>query len=115
MNDDQPIDVRRGDLVIVAMTGDYGKVRPALAVQHDHANTSHSSIVVCPLSSTIQDAPLFRITITPSETNGLSNVSQIMVDKISAIKRERIRQVIGHASDETMIQINRALALWLGL
>ena len=115
MQNDQPLRVRRGDLVIVAMTGDYGKIRPALVVQHDHANIGHASIVVCPFSSSIQDAPLFRITLKPSETNGLSVTSQIMVDKISAIKRERIRQVIGHASDETMLQVNRALALWLGL
>ncbi|WP_045222339.1 type II toxin-antitoxin system PemK/MazF family toxin [Desulfonatronum thioautotrophicum] len=115
MSSDHPLDVCRGDLVIVSMTGDYGKVRPALIVQHDHANIGHASIVVCPLSSSIQDAPLFRITITPSEANGLSNVSQVMVDKISAIKRERIRQVIGHASDEIMLQVNRSLALWLGL
>lgn len=115
MQNDQPLRVRRGDLVIVAMTGDYGKIRPALVVQHDHANIGHASIVVCPFSSSIQDAPLFRITLKPSETNGLSVTSQIMVDKISAIKRERVRQVIGHASDETMLQVNRALALWLGL
>jgi len=107
--------MKRGDIVVVAMSGDFGKVRPALVVQHDQANESHASVVVCPLTSHIIDAPLFRINVEPSSANGLQNSSQIMVDKVSAVKRERVRQVVGRVEDEVMVQINRTLALWLGL
>ncbi|WP_243358788.1 type II toxin-antitoxin system PemK/MazF family toxin [Fundidesulfovibrio terrae] len=107
--------MKRGDIVIVAMSGDYGKTRPALVVQHDQANETHASVVVCPLSSHLIDAPLFRIPVEPSSANGLQAPSQIMVDKVSAVKRERVRQVAGRVSDEVMVQVNRTLALWLGL
>ena len=107
--------MKRGDVVIVAMSGDYGKTHPAVVVQHDQANDTHASIVVCPLSSHLLDAPLFRISIEPAPGNGLHAPSQIMVDKVTAIKRERIRDTVGRVDDETLLQINRTLALWLGL
>ena len=107
--------MKRGDIVIVAMSGDYGKTRPAVVVQHDLANETHASVVVCPLSSHILDAPLFRVTVSPASGNGLQTPSQIMVDKVTAVKRIRVRDVVGRLDDETLVQINRTLALWLGL
>lgn len=44
----------------------------------------HSSITVVPLTSTIVDAPLFRITLDPSRQNGLSRVSHRCVPKSRA-------------------------------
>ncbi|EHJ45980.1 transcriptional modulator of MazE/toxin, MazF (plasmid) [Solidesulfovibrio carbinoliphilus subsp. oakridgensis] len=107
--------MKRGDVVIVSLSGDYGKMRPAVVVQHDQANPTHASIVVCPFSSCLIDAPLFRISVEPTATNGLETTSQIMVDKISAVRRDRLRQVVGRLDDAVMVQINRTLALWLGL
>jgi mRNA interferase MazF len=51
--------VRRGDVVIIAMQGDYGKPRPALVIQSDLFNDTHSSITVAPVTSTIVDAHCF--------------------------------------------------------
>lgn len=107
--------MKRGEIVIVSMSGDYGKMRPAVVIQHDQANLTHASIVVCPFSSHLVDAPLFRITIDPAPKSGLETTSQIMVDKISAVKRDRLRDVIGTLDDATMVRVNRSLALWLGL
>jgi PemK-like, MazF-like toxin of type II toxin-antitoxin system len=55
--------VKRGDLVVVALPGDYGKPRPALVVQSDLFNDAHASITVAPVSSTIVNTPLFRVTV----------------------------------------------------
>jgi mRNA interferase MazF len=107
--------VKRGDVVIVSIQGDYGKPRPAVIVQSDLFNDSHSSIILCPLTSDIQDAPLFRLTIEPNKDNGLTKQSQIMIDKVTALKRERIVQNIGHIDDDSMIKLNRSLALFLGI
>ncbi len=107
--------MKRGDVVIVSIQGDYGKPRPAVIVQSDLFNDSHSSIILCPLTSDIQEAPLFRITIEPNKDNGLTKQSQIMIDKVTALKRERIVQHIGHIDDDSMIKLNRSLALFLGI
>ena len=53
--------------------------------------------------------------VQPSETTGLKRASQIMVDKIVALRWERIDQHIGRVNDETLIRLNRSLALFIGL
>jgi mRNA interferase MazF len=55
--------VTRGEVVIVVLQGDYGKPRPALVVQADLFNESHASISVVPITTTLVDAPLFRLTV----------------------------------------------------
>jgi len=106
--------VKRGDIVTVAMQGDYGKPRPALVVQSDNF-AEHPSVVLLPITSTLVDAPLFRVTIEPSEANGLNKPSQVMVDKITTYKKERIGKVFGAIEHATMVEIERALAVFIGL
>ena len=107
--------MKRGDVVVVVMQGDYGKPRPALVIQSDLFNDAHSSVVVVPVTSTIIDAPLFRLTLDPTPSNGLRAVSQIMVDKVTAVRRDRIGKAVGRLDDSTMMRVNRAIALWFGL
>ncbi|WP_367889521.1 type II toxin-antitoxin system PemK/MazF family toxin, partial [Vibrio cholerae] len=57
--------MHRGDLVPVAIQGDFGKPRPALIVQSDLFN-AHESVTVLPVTSSTVDAPLLRVTVTPS-------------------------------------------------
>ena len=105
----------RGDVVIVALQGDYGKPRPALVVQSDLFNDAHASISVVPVTTSLVDAPLFRLTVEASSTNGLHTLSQLMIDKLTAVRRDRIDRAVGRLGDDLMLRVNRALALWLGL
>jgi mRNA interferase MazF len=107
--------LKRGDLVVVAVPGDYGKPRPALVVQADVFNDAHASVTLVPVTSTLVDAPLFRLTVAPSPGNGLRALSQIMIDKVTTIARARIGPSIGHVEDDLLLQVNRALALWVGI
>jgi mRNA interferase MazF len=100
---------------LASVPGDYGKPRPVVIVQNEKANDTHASIVICPFSSHVIDAPLFRLTVDPEASNGLRIKSQIMVDKISSIKRDRLRHYIGRIGDELLVQLNRSLAFWIGL
>lgn len=52
----------RGDVVIVAASGDSGKPRPAVIVQSNALPDSHASIVICQMTSELVEAD-FRITI----------------------------------------------------
>lgn len=107
--------LRRGDVVLVVAPGSYGKPRPAVIVQTDLANETHPSFVVCPLTSYLRDAPLFRLDVEPGEENGLAKASQIMVDKIITLPAEKVREVVGRIDDDTMTRLGRSLAFWLGL
>jgi len=107
--------LKRGDVVVVALPGDYGKPRPALIIQSDLFNETHASITVVPVTSTIVDAPLFRLTVEPSRGNGLRSLSQLMIDKVTTVSRTRIIQSIGRLEDDLMVRVSRALALWVGI
>jgi mRNA interferase MazF len=107
--------LKRGDIVTIAAPGDYGKPRPALIIQADFFNDTHASITLLPLTSTIIDAPLFRVTLDPNRQNGLSRVSQIMVDKVITLPREKIGKRVGHVGDSVMTRVGRALSVWLGM
>ena len=105
--------MRRGDFVKVVTPGSYGKPRPAVIIQSDLFN-QHPSISVLPLSSELRNAPLFRVRIEPTAMNGLDKTLEVMADKIQTIPIEKIGGEIGRASDEEMLAINRALAIFLG-
>ena len=107
--------MKRGDVVIAVASGDYGKPRPALVVQSDLFNATHSSIVVCPITSHLVDAPLFRIILRPTTENGLRTESQVMIDKIMAVRRERIDRTAGRLTPAELAGVDGALQLWLGL
>ena len=108
--------MRRGDLVLIADrgAGDFaGKPRPAVVVQADHFDGTES-LVVCPLTSQPRDAELLRIQLAPHPGSGLQQPSWVMVDKLTAVRRDRVRGVIGRPSDEELLALNRSLAVFLG-
>lgn len=88
--------MQRGDIVTCVLSGDYGKPRLAIIVQSDLFNPTHTSIVVCPITSHIIEAPLFRPLLTPNDLTGITVLSQIMIDKVTAIKSEKIAKKNWH-------------------
>jgi mRNA interferase MazF len=106
--------MKRGSIVTVAIQGDFGKARPALVVQSD-LFADHPSASVLLMTSTIVAAPLIRIDVDPSDQNGLHTPSQIAIDKMFTVRREKIGGVIGQLEDETMIAVNRAMVVFYGL
>ena len=105
--------MRRGDLVTVAMSGDFGKPRPALVIQSDHFDAT-ATVTVLLISSTLVDAPLIRLAVEPTAENGLHKPSQVMVDKAMTVRRDRVGAALGRLEDDTMVAVNRSLALFLG-
>ena len=106
--------MNRGDLVTIALQGDYGKPRPALVIQSD-LFSEHPSLVILPVTSELRDTPLFRVTIAPNEINGLSRPSDVMVDKVQTVARDKIGPVFGRLSQEEMLSVNRMLAVFIGV
>jgi mRNA interferase MazF len=107
--------MKRGNVVTLAAAGDYGKPRPAVIVQTDALPAAHASVVVCQMTSDLSDAPDFRVTIEPTEKNGLRERSQVMADKPVTIRRERVGRTIGHLDNADIARLNIALAFVMGL
>lgn len=108
--------MKRGAVVIVAARGAYtGKPRPALVVQSDLFNPTHASVTLCPITSDVVDAPLFRIALPPGRRTGLTHASQVMVDKIVSVPRAAITEEIGECSDAELEAVDNSLRSWLSL
>lgn len=108
--------MNRGSIVVVAARGAYtGKPRPAVVVQSDLFNPTHASVTICPLTTDCVDAPLFRVTVAPGVRTGLRDVSQVMVDKVASVPRERVGKEIGRCTEDETEAIDRALRGWLSL
>jgi len=106
--------VKRGDLVTIALPGDFGKPRPALIIQSDQFDET-ATVTVLLLSGTLVDAPLIRTTIEPTTTNGLRKRSQVMVDKAMSVKRDKVGGAIGHLDAEAIVAVTRALAVFFAI
>ncbi len=104
--------MQRGDIVICVQSGSYGKPRPAVIVQSDLFNETHDSITVCPITTHVTETPLFRLLLSPNKNNGLKQTSQIMIDKITSIKRDKIHQKIGSLTADQIDKLNNAILLW---
>jgi mRNA interferase MazF len=107
--------MRRGDVVVVAANGDYGKPRPAIIVQTDAFPDSLASVIICQTTTNLVEAPDFRVPVEPTDVNGLRERSQIMVDKPVTMKRERIGQVIGRLTVGEIVKLDSAVAFVMGL
>lgn len=107
--------MRRGDVVLTVVPGELGRPRPGIVVQADEFIDELSTIFVCPITSDVQDKLSLRPIIEPEPQNGLRLRSQIMADKMVALRRDRVRQIIGRINPETLEQLGRALLVVLGL
>ena len=106
--------VRRGDIVVVSLAGDYAKPRPALVVQSDSTLPVTGSVTFCLITSEIIESRL-RIDLPPNGTNGLKLASQIQTDKIYTLPAGKISRPIGRIDSDTSAKVDLALALHLEL
>ncbi len=105
--------MKRGDVVVASPRGDYGKPRPCVVIQSDLFEPT-DSLLVCLVTSEMGKEPDLRLTLHPGPTNGLRSPSQVMVEKITTVRRERCR-TIGALKPSEIGRLNALLATVIGL
>src|SRR5512134_942206 len=107
--------MKRGEIWTVAGGGDYaGKPRPAVIIQDDSFSATNS-ITLCVFTSDPTKAPLFRLVVEPSESNGLHTSSSLMVDKVTTVPKTKLGTRVGKLDDEDVVRLNQAIVVFLGL
>ena len=91
-----------------------GKPRPVVIVQDDTFDET-ASITICSFTTDTTEAPLFRVPIEPTQTNGLREVSRLMVDKVTTVPKSKIGTRVGRLDDEDVLRLNQAMLVFLGL
>lgn len=108
--------VNRGEIWTIAGSVYATKPRPAVIVQDD-LFAATSSVTVAPMSSRLLDAPLMRIRIAGGDgrLSGLDHDSDVMIDKLTTVKRSNVHTRVGRLTAEQVVEIERAMMAFLGL
>lgn len=103
----------RGELWTVAGGVYAAKPRPALIIQDD-AFGETDSVTVLPLTSHLLDAPLLRIRIGAGGLSGLDRDSDVMIDKLTTVRRSNVVARVGRLSTEQLGDVERGMMAFLG-
>ena len=107
--------MKRGEVWTASGGAEYaGKPRPVVIVQ-DHRFDGTASVTVCPITSSSDVLPLFRLPLEPTAENGLRMQSAVMADKLSTIPRNKFGTRVGSLTDLEMAQVSGAILVFLGL
>ena len=107
--------MQRGDIYTAAARGAYtGKPRPVVIIQDDRFDAT-ASVTVVPFTTNQIEAPLLRLAVQPSDTSGLTQVSHLMVDKLTTVPRTSLTHRVGRLADSDVVALDRALVVFLGL
>ncbi len=107
--------MKRGDVVLMVAPGDLGKPRPGVVVQGNDLGDRTTTVLICPMSSDVRESPRLRPIVEPDASNGLRIRSQIMTEKITPVRRDRVRRVLGALDAAVLERVDRALLVVLGL
>jgi mRNA interferase MazF len=105
--------MRGGGIVTVAVSGDYGKPRPAVIIQANRLDDT-DSVLVCRITTTERDTLTYRLRVRTADGTGLREISYVMADKVFAAKRAKCGRVIGRPPVNLLIALDRMLAIGIG-
>jgi len=108
----------RGDVLLINLpTSDKREQsgrRPAVAVQADVAG--EPMLMIAPVTSNLNALRFkFAVKIEPSNDNGLTQTSIVMIFQMRAIDKSRIVKLIGKLSTEDLAKVDSEIRQMLGL
>jgi mRNA interferase MazF len=109
---------RRGDIFLVdfdpARAGEANKIRPAVIITNDSANTHGSSVVVLPISTKTEPMYPFQLLLPVSRTN-LKHDSKAQTELLRSVSKSRLVKKLGFVPDDVMTDLDSRIKLHLGL
>lgn len=115
------LDIVRGDIVYADLRGAEGGekqgARPCLVVQNDVGNRYSPLTIVAPITDQRQNKQLpVQVSVAGAELGPDGKDSVIECGHLRTIDRDsRIERVVSRLSAETMLQVDKALAVSVGL
>lgn len=111
--------VQRGDIFYANLNpvigSEQGGIRPVLILQNDIGNKYSPTTIVAAITSRIKKAKLPTHVELSSAKYNLEKDSVILLEQIRTIDKRRLKEKITHLDEETMLRINAALEISLGL
>lgn len=110
-------DIKRSEIYYADLNpvrgSEQGGVRPVLILQNDKGNQHSPTTIVAAITSQLTKAKL--PTHVPIQTEGLKKDSIILLEQIRVIDKIRIFEFVGVADKHTMVEVDRAIIVSLGV
>ncbi|MGI6586548.1 MAG: type II toxin-antitoxin system PemK/MazF family toxin [Gracilibacteraceae bacterium] len=111
--------LRRGDIFYGDLSpvigSEQGGVRPVLIIQNDIGNKYSPTVIVAAITSQINKAKLPTHVELEAFKYGITKDSVILLEQIRTIDKRRLKEKIGHLSEELMKQVDTAIQISFGL
>jgi len=92
-----------------------GGIRPVIIIQNDVGNRYSPTVIVSAITSQINKAKLPTHVEISSEEYGLNKDSVVLLEQVRTLDKRRLKEKIGHMTDEDMIKVDVALKISLDL
>lgn len=113
------MEVKRGFVFFADLSpvvgSEQGGFRPVLVVQNNVGNKFSPTVIVAAITSHIEKAKLPTHVELKAKQHGLEKDSVILLEQIRTIDKQRLQQKITELDEKTMLLIDEALKISLGL
>ena len=111
--------VKRGDIFYADLSpvvgSEQGGIRPVIVIQNDVGNKYSPTVIVAAITSQINKAKLPTHVEISSEAYGLNKDSVVLLEQIRTLDKRRLKEKIGHMTDEDMALVDEALLISIGM
>ena len=113
------LNVKRGDIFYADLSpvvgSEQGGVRPVIIIQNDIGNRYSPTVIVAAITSQINKAKLPTHVEISSEEYGLNRDSVVLLEQIRTLDKKRLKEKIGHMTEDDMKKVNKSLLISLNL
>lgn len=111
--------IKRGDIFYADLNpvigSEQGGVRPVLIVQNNVGNIHSPTLIVAAVTSRYETKAKLPTHVALDGVEGLKTPSLALLEQLRTIDRRRLRSFVGSVDESTVQEINRALAVSVGL
>lgn len=111
--------IKRGDIYIADLEkvkgSEQGGIRPVVIIQNNIGNRFSPTVIVAPVTSKVEKKHKQPTHVYFDKVADLDKSSVIMMEQLRTIDKSRLSDYMGHIDKENMNEINKALAISIGL
>ena len=111
--------VKRGDIYYADLSpvvgSEQGGLRPVLIIQNDVGNRYSPTVIAAAITSRLGKNRLPTHIDVYADRVGLVKDSVILLEQVRTLDKRRLKEKMGHLDDRLMEEVNRAIAVSVGL
>lgn len=111
--------VKRGDIYYADLSpvigSEQGGLRPVLIIQNDVGNRYSPTVIAAAITSRLGKNRLPTHIDVYADRVGLVKDSVILLEQVRTLDKRRLKEKMGHLDEDMMVEVNRAIAVSVGL